>query len=36
MQILVGIAADEVSAALAHGDDLMAALARQLAVRRDP
>jgi len=36
MQILVGKAADAVSAALAHGDELMAALTRHLEDRRDP
>jgi hypothetical protein len=36
MQILVAKAADEVSAALAHGDELMAALTRHMDARRDP
>jgi hypothetical protein len=34
MQILVGKAAEEASAALAHGDRLMAALANHLQARR--
>jgi hypothetical protein len=34
MQILVGKAAEEASAALAHGDELMAALANHLQARQ--
>jgi len=34
MQILVGKTADELSTALAHGDELMAALMRHLDARR--
>jgi len=34
MQILVGKTADELTAALAHGDELMAALTRHLDARR--